>query len=311
MSSFRVLPFLIVILLGSLPASASSLTAYNLVLSGNFIGSTHVEGAAFIGGNLTATGMSDFNHHGNTPAGLDALSVMGQVSGQMKILNQGTGVYGSLAAGSNVDCNGNTGCAGKADSLEMAALAAELQSLVQQMNALSSGLDALTTNGVFNVTDPNQARFRYDGSESTAVFDITTADLVKARTLLLDVKPTTQQIVINVTGNIASSLSGINFGGNWPDARVIWNFTDATTLKFGSLTGRGVILAPSADVFGSAGFEAPIYAKSLDLSDGLREIHWESYTPPDLPRPIPEPTMTLLALAGIAAAGLRARRVRR
>ena len=60
---------------------------------------------SFIGGNLTATQLSEFNSGNDTPVGtFDGLEVGGKVSGQVKILNGETAVYKTKDAAAQIQC---------------------------------------------------------------------------------------------------------------------------------------------------------------------------------------------------------------
>lgn len=296
------LSFVVATLLGSLPASASLLTAYNVVVTGNFNASVHVEGATFVGGNLHSPQMSEFNHKGVTPPDYSGLRVAGTISGTLKVMHNETVEYGSAAPGADITCSGLNCATAGVD------LSAERDDLAAQMAALSALYGALDVNGTYS-----GGKLTYTGSDTTAVFSVSASDIFFQNSNLQLALGSATHAVINVYGNV--DVLNTNLSGSWNSSNVLWNFIDATDINFQSMAVKGTVLAPDAVVRNSGGFDGQLWAAGY-TNTTLREIHdfpWTGDVPPPTEEeefPVPEPTSLLLGLAGLGIVGLRARRSR-
>jgi choice-of-anchor A domain-containing protein len=308
-ASLRFLPvslsFVVATLLGGLPASASLLTAYNVVVTGNFNASVHVEGATFVGGNLHSSVMSEFNHKGTTPDGYSGLRVGGTISGTLKVMHGETVEYGNKAAGASIDCGGGNCETAGVD------LSAERDDLAAQMAALSAAYAGLSANGTYGSN-----KLTYAGSDSTAVFSVSASDLFFQNANLELALGSATHAIINVYGNV--DVFNTNLTGSWNASNVLWNFVDATEVNFKDMAVKGTVLAPNAEVRNSAGFDGSLWAAAY-TNTTLREIHdypWTGDVPPPPVEeedefPLPEPTLLTLALAGVGFVAARARRTQR
>lgn len=275
--------------------ACASLLDYNLALQNNLTGAVHVEGMSFIGGNLTATQLSEFNSGNDTPVGtFDGLEVGGKVSGQVKILNGETAVYKTKDAGAQIQCVGSVNCAtGGVD------LTAKKQALSNEMSSLSASYQALSSNASA-VKNGNQVKLQYTGTSSLAVFNLNTADLFFQNSSIELALGSASKAIINVSGNL--NVINTNLTGAWNYSNTLWNFYDATSLSFNAMAVKGSVLAYGADVFNGGGFDGSLYAKSYTNSS-LREIHGFFWTPPTT-NTVPEPEMFGLMLGGLALLGL-------
>ncbi len=273
----------------------ASLLNYNLALQNNLTGAVHVEGMSFIGGNLTATQLSEFNSGNDTPVGtFDGLEVGGKVSGQVKILNGETAVYKTKDSAAQIQCVGSVNCAtGGVD------LTAKKQALTSEMSNLATNYKALSSNASA-VKNGNQIKLQYTGSDSLAVFNLTTSDLFFQNSSIELALGSASKAIINVSGNL--SVSNTNLTGAWNYSNTLWNFYDATSLNFNAMAVKGSVLAFGADVFDGGGFDGSLYAKSYTNSS-LREIHGFFWTPPTS-NTVPEPEMLGLMLGGLGLIGL-------
>ncbi|HSX84416.1 MAG TPA: choice-of-anchor A family protein [Cellvibrio sp.] len=269
---------------------------YNLALTGNLNGAVHVEGMTFVGGNLVSTQMSEFNHKDFTPHGsFDGLEVAGNVSGQLKIMNGETAVYGTKDAGAHIDCVGSVNCTTGGVNLSAKKIA-----LSNEMTSLTSSYQGLSANAAAAVNG-NQVKLKYTGTDDLAIFSLNAADIFFQNSgIELDLGAATK-VVINVVGNI--TITNTNLNGNWSYSNTLWNFYTATAVDFGSMAVKGSVLAANADVFNASGFDGSLYAKSY-TNTSLREIHGFFWTPPETEIEVPEPSMLILLLAGVGLIGL-------
>jgi choice-of-anchor A domain-containing protein len=199
----------------------ASLLNYNLALQNNLTGAVHVEGMSFVGGNLTATQLSEFNSGSDTPVGsFDGLEVGGTVSGQVKILGGETATYKTKAANAQIYCVGSVNCStGGVD------LSAKKQALTSEMTTLSTNYKALSTNASV-VKSGNQVKLQYTGSNGLAVFNLNSADVFFQNSSIELALGNASKAIINVSGNLA--VSNTNLTGNWNYSNTLWNFYDAT-----------------------------------------------------------------------------------
>lgn len=302
MKSFALILALPFLLLASVPSSASSLTDYNVVLIGDFNARVHVEGATFVGGNLSSGEMSEFNHKNYTPAGYDGLRVGGTVSGKFKVLHGETVSYGA-SNGAQIECQGGAG--GSRCITAGANHGAERTQLAAEMAALSLLYDSKTTNGVLDVNG-NQVKLRYTGSDELAVFDVQASDIFFQNAGVEVLLGSAKRVVINVHGNVTTYNTNLN--GVWNYANTLWNFVDATAIDLRDTAWRGTILAPTAAVANGGGIDGSLYAQSYSNST-LREIHGFSWKPDPPTASVPDGG-SLTAAFGIVLAGMAAVRRR-
>jgi choice-of-anchor A domain-containing protein len=288
-----------VLLLAPLPASASTLTDYNVVLLGNLTAPVHVEGATFVGGNLTSSQMSEFNHKGQTPPGYDGLRVGGTVTGTLKVMHGETMTYHALGAASITCDGGASNCAtgGVDHSAERAQLGA-------QMAALSILYGGLTTTGVLQLNG-NQVKLQYSGAGELAVFNVKASEIFFQNAGVELLLGNATRAVINVEGNV--DVSNTNLNGAWNYDNTLWNFVDATSINLKDSAWRGTILAPKAAVANGAGIDGSLYAQSYTNSS-LREIHAFSWTPETPTASVPDGGSLTTMFGGLLAGMFALRR---
>ncbi len=317
------------------------LRTWNLVVLGDLTSSSEVEGRTFVGGNLDGNASNyQISPTVTTSSDTPGLTVVGDVSGGHKNLNNGSGavVGGNVSSGfnlngdpqtvqvggsiSNTNVNNNTVTSGLAASDP-----AFMQNLIQQqslietsMNSLSHSLSTLDTNSAFNINGNRGTFDAQPDADGVAVFNISAADLDKIGELQFNLNGADTAIV-NVSG--ASVALNDNFlgGTNNLGEHVIWNFPDAEDLSLTTAWG-GSVLAPKADATTQNYIQGSAVFGSL-VQNG--EMHVGTYTGGYYPpsggeppvssssssggTPVPEPGM--LALFGLAAAGIAFRRKRR
>jgi choice-of-anchor A domain-containing protein len=285
--------------LGMNPGTANAaILDYNLALTGNLNGAVHVEGMTFVGGNLVSTQLSEFNHKDKTPEGsFDGLEVAGNVSGQMKIMQGETAVYGTKDASAQILCDGSVNCTTGGVNLSAKKIA-----LSNEMASLTSNYQGLAANAAAAKSD-KKIILQYTGTDALAIFSVNAADIFFQNSEIdLDMGKAVQ-VVINVLGN--ATVTNTNLTGNWNYSNTLWNFYTATTVNFGSMAVKGSVLAANADVFNATGFDGSLYAKSY-TNDSLREVHGFFWPQPqvDPHTSVPEPSILVLLLAGLGMLGL-------
>jgi len=324
------------------PSGVDALREWNLIVLGDLTSSSEVEGRTFVGGNLT--GNSSNYNIASIPAstkGQPGLTVVGDVNGGVKNLNNGSGanIGGNVNSGfnlngspqtvkvggkiSNTNVNQNTVASGLANSDPgfVQGLQQDKSLLTTSMNGLSYDLGQLSGNSQL-VINGNLGTFNAqpDG-KGVAVFNITSEQLDRIGEIKFNLNGADTAIV-NVSG--ASITLNDNFlgGTNNLGKNVIWNFKDATDLTLTTAWG-GSVLAPKANARTSNYIQGSAVFGNL-IQNG--EMHVGTYSGGYYPSPppssssstssggteVPEPGMIALFAAAVAVLFLlRRRRARR
>ncbi|RKF19279.1 choice-of-anchor A family protein [Altericroceibacterium spongiae] len=329
----------------AVPASASSsliagtdvLRTWNLVVLGDLNSSSEVEGRTFVGGNLNGNS-SNYNIRTipASPTGTPGLTVVGDVNGGHKNLNNGSGaiVGGNVNSGfnlngspqtvlvggtiSNTNVNSNTVNAGLANSDP-----GFTQNLTQQKSLIETSMGnlsyAMSTQSANSDLSINGNRGTFNArpdADGVAVFNIDASDLDKIGEIQFNLNGADTAIV-NVSGSTINLNDNFLGGTNNLGEHVIWNFPDAENLSLSTAWG-GSVLAPEAHAMTSNYIQGSAVFGSMDQNG---EMHVGTYNggyyPPEDPgnstssggssssgggTPVPEPGM--LTLFGAALAGL-------
>ena len=311
-----------------LPAHAATvvtgvdaLKEWNLIVLGDLVSSSEVEGRTFVGGNLSG---NSSNYQIRTPAassnGWSGLTVVGNVTGGTKNLNNGAGavVGGNVTSGFNL--NGpaqtvkvggtiqNTNQNNNVILTNQAATPGFTAGLTDQKNALTSSMydlsaayAGLASNALVSIAG-NRATFNAaPGANGVTVYSLTAADLGTFGEVNFNLNGAST-VIVNVSGT-AITLND-NFLGNsqYLGEKVIWNFADATALNL-STAWKGSVLAPKAAgtignyIEGSAVFGSLIQSGVIHLN-----TYNGGFTPPAAAG-VPEPATWAMMIFGFGAIG--------
>jgi choice-of-anchor A domain-containing protein len=333
---------------GAAVVSTDALREWNLIVLGDLTSSSEVEGRTFVGGNLSGSS-SNYQASGATPAsptGQPGLTVVGNVTGGHKNLNNGSGavVGGNVTSGfnlngppqtvkvggtiANTNVNQNTVRSGLAqsDAYFLSNLNQQKALLVSSLTDLSDSLSQLAANSTLTIAHNRATLVAAPDTAGMAVFNLTAADLNRFGEIALNVNGA-DTVVINVSG--AGATLNDNFLGGTANLgqRVIWNFHEATSLTLTTAWG-GSILAPRAAattanyVQGSA-----VFASLTQNGEFHLGTYAGSYFPPLVPpggdnspgggsggggggTPVPEPAAWPALLAALALLWAARRRSR-
>jgi len=284
----------------SATVSATPLNDYNLILSGDFNvsgGSGHIEGTAFIGGNMVNG--SVFAQHVNKNSTADTVKVVGNfISNNAMHVEAGYVAYQGTFTGPTNICNGNgMGQSGCLKKVTDGSLTTEKTALLAELNSEANYYKGLTTSvGTSIFGDSNNKTFKYSGAATDlAVFTISATDLAN---LNWNVDfGSAVNLLINVTGTVFNAGNAHVNGFQSHANNVLWNFADATNLNFGD-SWYGSVLALNATINTNSNLNGAIAAKSYVGNGEIHDYHW-GYTPPNPPTKVSEPSTLLLGLLGL------------
>lgn len=343
-------PAAIVAIALTLPALAQSkaitgidaLREWNLVVLGNLDSSSEVEGRTFVGGNLTGNSSNYGIRATSSPNGQPGLTVVGNVNGGHKNLNNGSGavVGGNVTSGFNLNGpnqtvqvggmirNTNVNQNSVLSNLDASnpsfglALQQQKSDLKSSMGSLSFEMGTLKSNSQLAVQGNRGTFTAQPNAQGLAVFNITAADLDKIGEIQFNLNGADTAIV-NVGGRSIDLNDNFLGGTNNLGERVIWNFPEAEDLKLTTAWG-GSVLAPLADaetrnyIQGSAVFgnlkqngemHIGTFKGGYSTSPSSGSSGGDSSTGGGGAEPVPEPGM--IGLFGLGVAGLMLWRGRR
>ncbi|WP_375291437.1 collagen-binding domain-containing protein [Qipengyuania sp.] len=313
---------------GTLITGLDAMREWNLIVLGNLTSSSEVEGRTFVGGNLTGNSSNySIRQSGRSANGTAGLTVVGDVSGGHKNLNNGSGadIGGTVYSGfnlngapqtvnaggqvKNTNINQNTVNANLGASFA-GALAAQGAALTQSLGDLSSTLAGMSATNAATFAF-NKATFDVvPDSMGQAVFSITAGQLDSIGEIQFNLNGA-KTVIVNVSG--ANVTLNDNFLGssNGLGQNVLWNFSEATTLNVGTRFA-GSVLAPNAVAQLANYVQGSTVVKSMQQNG---EIHLGTLGPDFSPTPsgaVPEPaTWAMLVLGfGMIGGGMRAARRR-
>ena len=273
------------------PASAGLITdlGYNLFTTGSVNqANSDYEGRAAIGGNGT---FSSFSINSSHVSGA-ALVVGGNLSISNSQINGDTYV-GGTASLSNTGLNGGT-LFNPNNPLNFANLGSQLSSDSQLLASLTATGTAFYDNGLGREVLKST-------NASLAVFNITTTDLQKANNQGLDfqVNPNAT-VLVNVSGTSASLANFQTFLNGSSANKILYNFTNATSLSSSSASIEGTVIAPLAAVnLSNMHINGSLYTSSLTGNGELHNVPFTGTIPV-----VPEPTSMALSLIGLGTIGV-------
>ena len=246
-------------------AGIDALREWNLVVLGNLESSSDVEGRTFVGGNLTGNSSNYATRATSSPNGQPGLTVVGNVTGSHKNLNNGSGaaIGGNVSSGfslnganqtvkvggaiSNTNVNqniviSNLDASNPAFGLGLQQNKTELKS---SLGSLSFDMGTLAANSQLSVQGNRGTFNAQPNAQGLAVFNITAADLDRIGEIQFNLNGADTAIV-NVSGRSINLNDNFLGGTNNLGERVIWNFPEAEDLKL-TTAWRGSVLAPLAD----------------------------------------------------------------
>lgn len=228
---------------------------FNALIYGDIDGLQDSEGGLMAGRSLTASGFS-INMAARKPVGLFV--------GEQSILNSGS-IFGAVFYGTaqapppNVTVHG--ALSQSPSQLDVRRLFALQMELTRQLSdAFATGstkLEYSTLTLVGKNTD-------------VSVFSVNGDDLKAARSIKISI-PTGAAAIINVDAKSAD-FANMGIDSTAPPELLLWNFSNAASLRISGISVTGSVLAPYADVsFSSGNLNGTLVARSLS---GNGELHY-------------------------------------
>ena len=276
-------------------SGTDAMREWNLIVFNNVSSSSEVEGKSFIGGNLTGNSSNYYiapagAYGASTSNGVPGLTVVGNVEGSTKNLNNASGanIGGNLASQNGVNMNGgnqtlNIGGTSTQQNINQNTvntnlganftnqLIAQRDLLVSSLTSLSDNLKALTATGT--ATSANNT-LTINGTSATSlnIFNIASSQLDAIGQLSVT-NANGGTTVINVSGTNITLNDNFLSPASELGKNVIWNFYEATTITQ-TTAFYGTILAPQAAVTLGNFVEGTLVAKSL-VQNG--EVHAQTF----------------------------------
>ena len=252
------------------------LNDYNVIVFGDTDSNVDLRGRTLIGGNLFG---SSATYGTRLPQGqnIDALSVVGDITGAPKNINNGGNVLHGGTVSAIVNLNGG----GQLINDPALSVTSEQSGLL----GLSSTLSGLTANSTAEIPNPNgqpaPARLNATPDENgVAVFDISDGNLFFSNDRVQQIEVNAngaETIIVNIGGADIDFDRG-NFVGaiNNDDLRrkIIWNFHEATDLYF-DRAFNGTVLAPNAYLHNRTEIRGSVIVDTL-MARG--PIDWPGFT---------------------------------
>jgi choice-of-anchor A domain-containing protein len=273
-------------------ADAGILSEWNLLVATDVTTTSHVDGSAKIGGNLTANG-GIFSMHGVTAPGNTGLAVGGNISaGNLQINNGGNVRLQGSQTGTVILNGGGT-------TIVDPTVKAGVTAAFSYLESLSLIFSEMVSNGTLdNGGNLNAVPTLLDG-QLVAIYDLSTTDFTGKGQLNLNLG-TAQTVILNVSSptGIVNLQAPPNLIGGFSQnnsSRILWNFPNATEITVNN-TFNGALLAPHADLIAlGGGLNGTVAVHSLSNHNAeIRRFNYTGYVPP-----VPEPSSYVLA--GMAA----------
>jgi choice-of-anchor A domain-containing protein len=290
-------------------ATAAPFTEWNLLVRNNLTSTSHVDGSALVGGNVSGT--SVFSMHGVTASNGAGLMVGGSVSGNNQMNNSGNLFHGGSISGT-IELNGG------GSQVQQTGIGAVVNDAFAQANAYSSFLRDLAPTGNLNVLDGTKGTFNSVatvgvGSDRYAVYSMSQSVLGGMSELNMNFGSADIAVInfdASATGGAVTLnmnfIGGINQNNS---GRIVWNFFNATTLNIGGNLS-GMILGTGADLFlnGPGIYGTVVVDNVSQMNSEVRRRTFEGDTQ-IVVVPLPPAAWAGLAMLG-GIAGVRAARRR-
>ena len=258
----------------SVPASVSGssldiLSRYGLVVFEDLDAGSEIRGRTLVGGNVVGNS-STYGSRILDGERDDILTVVGNIQGGPKNINNGYSVTVGGQAQTHINLNGGGQLRTGAD----VSIDAERAVLI----GLSESLAGTAANSTASIPEPNgqhgPARLQSTpDAAGVAVFNVEGSRLFSNDRVqqieLFDNGAST--VIVNVSGQNINFNRGNFTGQIYQDSvrrKVIWNFHEATNLRF-ERHFNGAVLAPNAHLFNQSQIDGTVFVRSMQVRGSL------------------------------------------
>ena len=248
----------------TLGTSTDLLSEYNAIIFNDLDSNVDIGGRTFVGGNIFGNS-STYGTQLPQSETVEALTVIGNMSGGPKNINNGGDVRHGGTISSDVNLNGD----GQLIFDANLSIGAERLALLP----LSDNLSGLVPNSVAEIPNPlgqhGPARLNaFPNEDGIAVFDIADGNLLFSNDRVQQIEVNANDadaIIINIGGTDINFTHG-NFVGavqnNDTRSKIIWNYYEATDLFFDRAV-HGTVLAPNAHLLNRTNIFGAVIVDSL------------------------------------------------
>ncbi len=301
------------ILLSQLSVAAPILADFNLVVGGNLVSSSEVEGRALVGGGLSGPA-SNYGVRLTPSAAfsdVDTLIVGGNITATNVNVSAGDVRVGGTASGI-VNLNGSGSDLVQNDPT----VSGVITSVLAQLHSLSAYFAGLSPNStITNPPGPSAVTFNAAaGPGNMAVLNVDSALFSdpQSQQYDLNIDPGVDLMIVNVVGTTVNFTQG-NFTGVFSDPviwpHLIWNFVDADSINL-QRAWFGSIIAPHANLTSSTSIDGSVFIGG-DF-DQRGEVHLPLFRGNVPQSPVPEPaTVGLISTSLLAIALWKRKSVKR
>lgn len=230
---------------------------FNVFAFGNIVGLSDVEGPAAAGG---AVGLKSFNLNWGLQQSVALVS-----AGNLTLASGA--VHGSIYYGAtesiNTNVTYNSAQLFQSQPIQFATAQTELQAASQSIAAFSGNGKVVISNGNVTLTgiDPN-----------INFFSLAAPDLLNVYSITINA-PSNSTVIINVSGP-SVKIVDLGITNYITVSKLLWNFSEATSLYISSVGLPGSVLAPSANASLGGNINGTLIAQTVNSTN---EFHYAPF----------------------------------
>ncbi|MPY69929.1 MAG: choice-of-anchor A family protein [Alphaproteobacteria bacterium] len=264
-------------------APTGPLGEFNVLVFGDFTApSSDVEGRLYAGGNVSLSSYSVGDKISGGMVGGDSLVVGGDLTFTSGSVQNGNIVVGGSGAGVASNVRWGTHNAGYTltDNVGFGNLPVDFVAEQTRLVATSTALAQLAANGSSEYKW-SQLFLTGDGTGNTQIFNIDASALGAATNIVVQNIADGVEVVINVSGSVASMSGGMDQFFERNRDTILFNFFEAETLSLANIGVQASILAPETDIQTSWGVVwGQVVGASWTGPMQVNQVYYDGYAPP-------------------------------
>lgn len=264
------------------PGHATPLGDFNVLVFGDFsASSSDVQGRLYASGNVSLNNYSVGDQLSGGLVGGNSLLVGGNLSFGNGAVYHGDILVGGSAAGVSSSVLWGTINAGYSltANVGIGNLPVDFAAEQARLTALSAALGGLDPTGSSEYKW-SQLFLTGDGTTNKQVFTIDASDLAAATNIVVQGIADGVEVVINVTGDVASMSGGMDNFFDRNRELILFNFLEADTLSLANIGVQASILAPETDILTSWGvIWGQVVGKSWSGPMQVNQVYYDGTVP--------------------------------